>query len=344
MRATRNITKPELIVATSAHAAVYKAAEYFDIVLVRVGVDPVTLKMDVTAVKKAITSNTIMIYASAPGYPHGAMDDVFELSKIAVKTKTFLHVDACLGGFVMPFAGEAMGEGDKSGLNQETSSSFDFRLPGVTSMSIDTHKYGLAQKGSSVVLYSSSVLRQYQYTAVMDWSGGLYISPSQAGSRSGGLIAQTWAALMAVGREGYVKNARAILTGAKALRDGIDGIDGLEVMGDDVTMVVAWKSTHKDVPIYVLNDVMTTSGWHLSVLHAPPALHYCVTPANVKSVPKLVRELHSASEKVREMIQSGEKNVAGGKAPIYGLAGGLPDRGLIGDILKDVQDLMLKNV
>mgnify|MGYP000060503935 CR=1 FL=1 len=344
MRATRNITKPELIVATSAHAAVYKAAEYFDIVLVRVGVDPVTLKMDVTAVKKAITSNTIMIYASAPGYPHGAMDDVFELSKIAVKTKTFLHVDACLGGFVMPFAGEAMGEGDKSGLNQETSSLFDFRLPGVTSMSIDTHKYGLAQKGSSVVLYSSSVLRQYQYTAVMDWSGGLYISPSQAGSRSGGLIAQTWAALMAVGREGYVKNARAILTGAKALRDGIDGIDGLEVMGDDVTMVVAWKSTHKDVPIYVLNDVMTTSGWHLSVLHAPPALHYCVTPANVKSVPKLVRELHSASEKVREMIQSGEKNVAGGKAPIYGLAGGLPDRGLIGDILKDVQDLMLKNV
>jgi len=149
---------------------------------------------------------------------------------------------------------------------------------------------------------------------------------------------------MAVGRSGYVKNARAILQGASALRNGISEIDGLQVMGDDVTMVVAWRSIDKAVPIYVLNDVMTANGWHLSVLHAPPALHYCVTPANVRSVGKLVDDLQTACEKVKQMTKSGAAGVESGKAPIYGLAGGLPDRGLIGDILKDVQDLMLKNV
>ena len=342
-RETRGITEPELVVARSAHAAVYKAAEYFDITLVRVGVDARTMRMDVAATRRAVTKNTIMIYASAPGYPHGAMDDVVALAAIARRNKTCLHVDACLGGFVMPFAREAVGEAFANARGLDENGSFDFRVPGVTSMSVDTHKYGLAQKGSSVVLYASPALRQRQYTAVMDWSGGLYISPSQAGSRSGGLIAQTWAALMHVGHAGYVERARDVLTGAAALRDAVDAVDGLETLGADLTMVVAWRSTDAEVDVYVLNDVMTKRGWHLSVLHAPPALHYCVTPANVRSVGDLANALAAATAEVRAMRRGGGKGVEGGKAPIYGLAGGLPDRGLIGDILKDVQDLMLKN-
>jgi sphinganine-1-phosphate aldolase len=146
-----------------------------------------------------------------------------------------------------------------------------------------------------------------------------------------------------VGREGYVERARDVLVGAAARRDAIDAIDGLETMGEDVTMVVAWRSTDKEVDVYVLNDVMTKNGWHLSVLHAPPALHYCVTPANVRGVAELAKALAAATAETRALSRGGEKGVAGGKAPIYGLAGGLPDRGLIGDILKDVQDLMLKN-
>ena len=208
-------------------------------------------------------------------------------------------------------------------------------------MSVDTHKYGLAQKGSSVVLYCSPVIRQYQYTAVMDWSGGLYISPSQAGSRSGGLIAQTWAALIHVGQKGYEENASRVLRGALALREGILRIPGLKVLGEDVTMVVAWGSTDPSLNIYVINDVMTRKGWHLSVLHVPSALHMCVTPANEGSISKLLADLESTVEEVRAMES---KQVDGGKAPIYGLAGGLPDRGMVGDILKDVQDLMLKNI
>ena len=331
MRATRGITQPEMIVAISAHAAVYKAAEYFDIHLVKVGVDD-QFRMDVAAVRRAMNRNTILVYASAPGYPHGTVDPVEDLAKLARRRGVCLHVDACLGGFVLPFAGHA----------ESSIQPFDFRVEGVTSMSVDTHKYGLAQKGSSVVLYSSPTLRQYQYTAVMDWSGGLYISPSQPGSRSGGLIAQTWAALMHVGRRGYEEIAASVLRGALELREGISTIPGLEVLGSDVTMVVAWRSSDPDVNIYVVNDVMVTKGWHLSVLHSPPALHMCLTPANVESTQRLLTDLRDAVKEVRDNLGNG--SIAGGKAPIYGLAVGVPDRGLIGDFLKDVQDLMLKHV
>ena len=179
----------------------------------------------------------------------------------------------------------------------------------------------------------------------MDWSGGLYISPSQAGSRSGGLIAQTWAALVHMGRRGYEDIAGDVLSASLQLREGISKIDGLEVLGSDVTMVVAWGSSDPSLNIYVINDVMVTKGWHLSVLHSPPALHMCLTSANLESVPKLLVALRETVEEVRELLRSSKsQKIEGGKAPIYGLAGGLPDRGLIGDILRDVQDLMLKHV
>ena len=315
-----------MIVAISAHAAVYKAADYFGIELVRVGVDE-NFRMDINAVRRAVNGNTILIYASTPGYPHGAVDDVQALAAIAKRRTCCLHVDACLGGFVLPFASSIK--------------PFDFRVDGVTSMSVDTHKYGLAQKGSSVVLYNSAALRQYQYTAVMDWSGGLYISPSQAGSRSGGLIAQTWAALMHMGREGYQRVADAVIAGARERRAGLSEIDGLKVLGEDVSMVVAWGSSDPSLNIYTVNDVMVKKGWHLSVLQAPPALHMCLTSANVASVRQLCVDLAIAVKETRAL---GKGKVDGGKAPIYGLAGGLPDRGTVGDILKDVQDLMLKHV
>ena len=185
----KGISSPEMVVAVSAHAAVYKAAQYFGIKLVRVPVDS-ALQMDTASTRRAVTPNTVLIYASAPGFPHGIVDNIPALAAIAQAAGCGLHVDACLGGFLLPFAPKA---GWRSGGQLPP---FDFRVPGVTSMSVDTHKYGLAQKGSSVVLYANPELRRYQYTAVTEWSGGLYISPSTAGSRPGGLIAQTWASLM----------------------------------------------------------------------------------------------------------------------------------------------------
>lgn len=169
IRATRDFfgkEQPEMVVAASAHAAVYKAASYFNIRLVKVPVDAAQ-RMDLAAVRRAVNKHTILVYCSAPGFPHGAVDDVPSLAAIALAAGCGCHVDACLGGFVLPFATAA-------GHPKLGSQRFDFSVPGVTSMSVDTHKYGLAQKGSSVLLYSSPELRRCQYTAVTDWSGGLY--------------------------------------------------------------------------------------------------------------------------------------------------------------------------
>ena len=330
--AHKGISRPEMIVAVSAHAAVYKAANYFGIQLVRVPVDA-ALQMDVAATRRAVTPNTVLIYASAPGFPHGVVDNIPALAAIATSAGCGLHVDACLGGFVLPFAPKA---GWRSCGQLPP---WDFRVPGVTSMSVDTHKYGLAQKGSSVLLYANAELRRFQYTAVTEWSGGLYISPSTAGSRPGGLIAQTWASLMHMGEEGYVAAAKRVLSAADELAAGIARIPGLAVLGKH-TMVVAWKSTDSGVNIYTVNDVLAASGgWHLNALQRPAALHFCVTPANAEAVPQLLSDLAQAVAKVR--AEKGNGSVKGGMAPVYGLAGSLPDRGAVGDILKLAQDVML---
>ena len=128
---------------------------------------------------------------------------------------------------------------------------------------------------------------------------------------------------------------------AVLLRDGISHIHGLQVLGSDVSMVVAWGSSDPLLDIYVVNDIMITKGWHLSVLHTPAALHMCITPANLECVSELLNDLKAAVDETRN---SSDGEISGGKAPIYGLAGALPDRDLVGDILKDVQDLMLKHV
>jgi sphinganine-1-phosphate aldolase len=281
----RNIDYPEMIVATSAHAAVYKAAEYFKIKIVRVPVND-DGQMMISAVKRSISYRTVLIYASAPTYPHGVVDPIEDLSVIALKAKCCLHVDACLGGFVLPFISDTTVGNDLP--------NFDFSVAGVTSLSVDTHKYGFAQKGSSILLYSTTLLRQFQYTSVTDWTGGLYISPTPAGSRSGGLIAQTWASMLHMGRLGYINAARDIFTAVSKLRRDIEDIEGLCLIGKHVTMVVSWRSVDKHVNIYDINDILSSKGWRLAVLQNPSALHICVTAANILSLDDLVRDLRKA--------------------------------------------------
>lgn len=287
-------------------------------------------RMRVSEVLKAITKNTILIYASAPSYPHGTIDPIEELARIALRYSFCLHVDACLGGFVLPFARH---------LKSISIPNFDFQIEGVTTISVDTHKYGCAQKGSSVLLYHSNILRQYQYTSVTDWSGGLYISPSQPGSRSGGLIAQTWAALLYNGYNGYQSAAHKILLASKYFREQISNIPGLELLGADVTMVVAWAAKNPKLNIYMINDILSSMGWELSVLHAPPALHLCITSANIGSLPSLIADLRAS---VADSFEH-QNNSSSGMAPIYGLGNALPDRNLVGEMLKEIQDILLHN-
>src|SRR6202142_4335392 len=222
-RDIKGITHPNIVAATTAHPAFDKAGNYFGIQVIRVPVNK-NLLANPPAMKRKINRNTIAMVGSAGTYPHGVIDPIPELSEIARQHKIGFHTDGCLGGFILPWA-------EKLGYKVTP---FDFRLPGVTSISADTHKYGYAAKGTSVVLYRGLELRRYQYFAAIDWPGGFYTSPTLTGSRSGALIAACWAALLSTGEEGYLSGAKKIVETTTSIRSKIEAIPELHLLGDSL--------------------------------------------------------------------------------------------------------------
>lgn len=324
-RETKGIRRPELIAPVSAHAAFEKAAQYFNVKLVLTPLDA-SFRADVSAVRKALNRNTIAIAGSAPSFPHGVIDPIEELAELAREQGVGFHVDACLGGFILPWA-------EKLGYPVPP---FDFRLPGVTSMSADTHKYGYAPKGSSVVLYRDPELRRFQYFAASDWPGGLYFSPTFAGSRPGALSAACWAAMVTTGESGYREAARKILSTAAQIKTGIANIPGLQVLGDPL-YVIAFTSREFD--IYRVLDFLSARKWVLNGLHRPAAVHLCVTLRHTQPgvAGRFLVDLKDAVDYVRANPGEGA-----GMAPVYGLAGSIPMRGMVRELLKRFIDLLYK--
>jgi glutamate/tyrosine decarboxylase-like PLP-dependent enzyme len=323
--ATKGITRPEMVAPTSAHPAFDKAAHYFGIKMIRVPVGA-DYRADVKATRKALTRNTIVLIGSAPSFPHGVIDPIEELSELARTRGLGFHTDACLGGFVLPWA-------RKLGYPVPA---FDFRLPGVTSMSADTHKFGYAAKGTSVVLYRGTELRSHQYFTATEWPGGIYFSPTFSGSRPGALIAAAWAALVSTGEQGYLEATRAILETADVLKRGIRTIPDLHVLGEPL-FVIAFGSHTLD--IYKVMEQMSERGWNLNGLHKPPAVHLCVTQRHTQPgvAQRFLEDLRACVEHVR--ANPGEK---GTMAPVYGMAATVPFRGLLSDLLKKYMDLLYK--
>ncbi len=320
-REKRGIEHPEMIVPATAHAAFDKAAQYFGIKIHHIPIGP-DWRADVKAMAAAITPNTIVMVGSAPPFPHGIVDPIAELSEIARQHGIGFHTDACLGGFVLPWA-ERLGYPVPP---------FDFRLPGVTSISVDTHKFGYAAKGTSVILYRGRELRRYQYFTATDWPGGLYCSPTFAGSRPGGLSAACWAALVSFGEEGYFEATRRILETATKIKAGISSIPELYVLGDPL-FVIAFAAHELD--IYKVLDAMADRGWSLNGLQRPPSLHLCVTLRHTEPgvAERFLDDLRESVEFVRK-----HPDVSGGQAPIYGMANTLPDRTFIAEAMKDYMD------
>ena len=320
---TKGITQPEMILPVTAHTAFDKAAQYFKIKSVRIPIDE-NYQADLTAVRNAVNKNSIVIIGSAPGFPHGIIDPIEELSAIAAEAGIGFHTDACLGGFVLPWA-------EKLGYPVPP---FDFRLPGVTSISADTHKYGYAAKGTSVVLYRTPELRHYQYFVATDWPGGLYFSPTFAGSRPGALSAACWAAILSIGETGYLEATKQILETAETIKDDIRNTPGLTILGDPL-WVIAFASETLD--IYKIMDVMTHKGWSLNGLHKPPSVHLAITQRHTQPgvAERFITDLRDA---VSVVTVDPEKS--GGMAPVYGLAATLPARGVVGDILKRYIDIL----
>eukprot|EP00899_Mesostigma_viride_P001863 jgi/Mesvir1/11678/Mv00071-RA.1 len=329
MRETWGITRPEMVIAESAHSAFDKAAEYFGVRIRRTKVAEGSMKADVAAFARAINANTILLVASAPGYPHGVIDPVEELGQLALRKRVCLHVDCCLGGFVLPFAAR---------LPRYSPSlpRFDFSAsPGVTSMSVDTHKYGLASKGSSLVLFRHHDLRKAMFVAVSEWTGGLYVSPTLAGSRPGGLVAATWAAMMAMGEDGYMAAAEQVMDCARLIKEGIDVIPELYVVGQPQMTVVAFASRNPSVDIYAVNDRLVERGWVLNTLQRPNAVHIAVTLQHTPD--KVADFLHFLKLAVKE-VREDPSLATKGMAPVYGMGSAVVDRTAVKDMLLEFMD------
>jgi sphinganine-1-phosphate aldolase len=317
------VLRPEMIVPTTIHVAFEKAAAYFGVKAVHAPLGP-DFRVDVRKVRRLINRNTILLVGSAPAYPHGVVDPIEELGALAAKKRLPLHVDGCLGGFLLPFV-ERLGYPVPP---------FDFRVPGVTSMSADLHKYGYAAKGASVILYRSMDWMRHQLFAYTEWPGGVFASPALLGTRPGGAIAAAWATLMAMGEDGYLGRARAVMQTTRALMDGINAIDGLEVMGAPHMSVFAYRSTDPSLNIFAVGDRMTARGWHVDRNQRPDALHTMITPAHEDIVPGFLSDLAEAVAEVRADPELATK----GGAAMYGLISHIPLRGLI---KKQVLDMMM---
>jgi glutamate/tyrosine decarboxylase-like PLP-dependent enzyme len=245
------------------------------------------------------------------------------MGQLAQQHEIGLHVDGCLGGFFLPWA-EKLGEPVPP---------FDFRVPGVTSMSCDTHKYGYAPKGTSVVLYRGWELRHYQYFTIADWPGGLYYSPTFSGSRPGGLSAACWAALVSFGESGYLEATKSILKAVATIRRGLEKIPELYLLGKPIgPFAIASDSLN----MYQVLDQMSACHWALTGLLKPPAIHVSPTLRQAQHgvAERFLRDLSGSVAYVRDT-----PDIEGGMAPIYGLAATIPDRSIVHEMLKQVMDV-----
>lgn len=353
-----NVSRPQMVLAESAHPAFDKAGHYFDVDVVRVPLGP-DFRADAAAMAAAVTPNTILMVASAPSYPHGLVDPVAEIAAVARRHGILCHVDACVGGFVLPFV-------RKAGFPVPN---FDFRVPGVTSISADLHKYGYAAKGASILLYRRAGLRRHQLFAVTEWPGGIYASPTLLGTRPGGAIAAAWAIMNYLGETGYVEIARQVMATAVRLRDGINRIDGVHVIGNPPATLMAIGAEALDV--FEIGDEMTARGWHLDRQQRPATLHLTVNRLHVGQADAFLADLaaavatvqrpglrrwgnrvavRAAETAVRILPQTlvsrltgrasalfgGDNGLPQRSAAMYGMMGTLPNRGDLKEVILDL--------
>jgi glutamate/tyrosine decarboxylase-like PLP-dependent enzyme len=282
-RRQRGIAEPTAVLPSTAHPAFAKACHYLDVDEVRVPVGP-DGRADVGATADAIDDRTALVVGSAPCYPYGVVDPIPELAALAAGAGALFHVDACLGGWLLPFL-ERLGEPIPP---------WDFRVDGVTSLSADIHKYGWCFKGASLLLHRHEDLLRHQYFLFDGWPGGLYGSATTAGTRPAAPIAAAWATVMHLGEEGYLRLTSQVRDAADRFRRGIAAIDGLRVTGDPVPGVMEIASDTLDVA--AVADVMDERGWHLD--RQQGGLHAIVSPSHLGAVDEFLADLAAAVDAV----------------------------------------------
>jgi len=290
-----NIKTPEIVLPCSAHPAFQKAFHYFGIKQRLVKVDK-DFKADMDDFISKINENTIMLIGSAPAYPHGVMDPIETIASKAKECGVLCHVDACVGGFVLPFLKK---------LNYDIPP-FDFMVEGVTSMSCDIHKYGYTAKGASVILYKNKELRKHQYFVYSDWTGGIYGSPSVTGTRSGGAIAAAWCAIKHKGYSGYMEMTKKTMDVAKRIIDYVENHSDLYIIGSPIMCIFAIGSDKID--IYSLGDELMVKDWFIDKQQFPPSLHLSVNQHHEISVNELLDDLDDCIRKAKAFNLSNLSN------------------------------------
>lgn len=286
-----HIKEPEMVLPKTAHAAFHKAAHYLSVKPVIVDIDPQTFKVRAEDMEKSITSNTILLVASTPSYSQGVIDPIDEIGKVAQKHNLLFHVDGCVGGLHLSFMrklGYAVPD-------------FDFNVPGVTSISTDLHKYGYAAKGCSVIMYRSKDIRKYQIFACTDTTAYTLINPTVLSTRSGGPMAGAWAILNFLGVEGYMKIIKEVQEATGKLIEGINSIEGLQVLGKPAMCMFSFKSD--TINVYQLADEMNKRGWYIqgqfSTPLTPRNLHVSVNHGTIHNVDALLKDLRDCVEIVK---------------------------------------------
>lgn len=281
-RAERGVTEPELLAPVTAHPAFAKAAKYLGLSLRQIPIDA-DLRADVRAAEKMIGERTALVVGSAPNYPFGTADPIPELAGLAAERGISFHTDSCLGGFLLPFL-ERLGHPVPP---------FDFRVPGVTTMSADVHKYGYCTKGASVVLHrDGSHLKQYQLFVFSDWPGGFYGSFAMAGARPAAPIAAAWAIMRYLGEDGYLRLAGDLLSTTVKIRSAIEATEGLRVIGNPVMSLFAFTADGLDIG--AIGDVMDDRGWNLDRQTEPDALHMMLSPKHGSVADRFIEDLREA--------------------------------------------------
>ncbi len=320
-RKQRRVRRPEMILPTTAHVAWFKASEYFEVAVRLLPLDD-DFRADVNRLERMVNRNTVMILGSAPEYPHGMIDPIESMSDVALRHGVPLHVDACVGGFILPFME----------MNGAPLPPWDYRVPGVTSISADLHKYGFASKGASTLTYRNLDLLKHQMFVYQDWPGGVFASPALLGTRPGGAYAAAWAAMQYFGRSGYRDLAHRTSQAFDRLRAGIEAIPELRVLGDPKGPLLSYGARERGFSAYAVGDQLDARGWQVNRVQFPDGLHAMVTAKHDESVDAFLEDLRSAVATVK----ADPSLALTGSAATYGLMAHTPLRGLVRSRVLDI--------
>jgi len=319
------IKKPEVVTPVTIHPAFDKAAELFGLQLRKAPVNA-DQSVIVEEIDKLINDNTILLVASAPSYPSGTLDPIADIAAVAKRHQLPFHVDACIGGFMLPWVEKL----------EYPVPQWDYRVDGVTSVSADVHKFGYGAKGASVLTYKSMDYLRHQFFVTTDYPGGIYISPTLLGTRAGGPIAAAWASMRHLGENGYLALARKLMEGALNLLKGFREMPNIEIVGKPLMNIISYTTKGNKPDIFIVADQMENKGWMVERQQHPDCIHLTVLPTNIMMIDQYLSDLKEALI----YASAHPEEVAKGNAALYGLMSRIPFKGIVENNVRKIMEDM----